>query len=410
MYDLFVFYIHKINKLKHLKGHKMIDLNKNKNGGMVVVTADAGAGSSGKGCLNSWLADSYDFHIATNNWASNAGHFTELDRGTRILVQHIPSAFVNKSTELYINAGASIDIDILLKEIDMLEGLGFPIKNRLSIHPHANIITNEDKETEKKLIKSGSTFKGCGAALAGKTLRAGRKLAKDYAELTEVARIKDMTYILNMEVSLGMRVLIEGSQGIDLDINHAEFPYCTSRQTTPAQLVADAGIAMEAITNTILNVRTNPIRINNESAAKPGEMCYSGNYWGAKEITWQDIAKQSGYDSYENFLYDYEFALMTSVTKKVRRVFEFPTDRMKYIHALCGGLLPNNNLLYSLNFVNFIDRNVRGKTESSEILTPKVNDWLEKYFYPAVGRGNLKWIRTGPRHSEIAEIPMLIKF
>lgn len=377
-------------------------LASNENGGRVVVTTDGGAGSSGKGCLNSWLADKHEFDISTNNWMSNAGHYTELDDGTRILVQHIPSAFVNNNIRLYINAGAAIDLDIFNKEIEMLESLGYQIKDRLTIHPNANVITDEDKQIEKALIKTGSTFKGCGAALAGKSMRQGRNLAKDYEELFPY--ITDLTYEINEGVANGMKVLVEGSQGVDLDINHAEFPYCTSRQTHPGQLIADAGLPAQSVTNTIINLRTNPIRINNQSYANPDEVCYTGNYWDAKEIAWEDVATQAGWDNPEEFLDRYGYALTTSVTLMRRRVFEFPIQRLRFVHALCGGLLSNSNLLYSLNFVNFVDKNVEGETEKDKVLTDRVCEWLDKNLYPVIDRESLKWIRTGPRHSQIVEI------
>jgi hypothetical protein len=380
----------------------MVHLKTNANGGRLVVTADGGAGSSGKGCLNSWLADKYPFHLATNNWMSNAGHYTELDDGKRILVQHIPSAFVDPNIQLYINAGAAIDLKLLFSEIKMLEGHGYSIRDRLTIHPCCNVITEEDKELEKKTIKSGSTFKGCGAALAGKTMRHGRKLAKDYDELG--FHIMDRTQELNEQLARGMNILVEGSQGIDLDINHAEFPYTTSRQTHPTQLVADAGFPCEAVTNTIINLRTNPIRINNKSAANPEETCYTGNYWDAKEISWEDVAIQAGWEDPAEFIKKYEYAMLTSVTKMRRRIFSFPVERMKYLHAMCGGLLPGNNLLYSLNFVNFVDKNVEGKTDFDEVMTHRVDKWLEDNLYRVIGRRQLKWVRTGPRHSQILEI------
>jgi len=381
----------------------MNNLDRNASEGMVVVTTDGGAGSSGKGSLNAWLADKYNFHLATNNWSANSGHFLEFDDGRRVLNQHICSAFINKNTEIYINSGASIDLEILFKELQTLTSLGYNIVDRLTIHPNANIITAEDKKQEKEIIKSGSTFKGCGAALARKTLRVpGQKLARDYDEIHQF--IKDRTYEINSGISKGMRILIEGSQGIDLDINHAEFPHTTSRQTHPTQLVADAGLPCGCVTNTIINLRTNPIRINNQSAADDKETCYSGNYWDAKEITWQDVAKQAGYCDYAEFENEYKYAMMTSVTKKLRRVFEFPIERMKFVHALCGGLLPYSDVLYSLNFVNFIDKNTKGVKTVQEVMTDKVVSWLNKNLYPIIGYQLLKWIRTGPRHSEIIEL------
>jgi hypothetical protein len=390
----------------HGKMHEKISretfLNTNKKGGKVVVTLDSGAGSSGKGAFNSWLGDKYTFHYATNNWMPNAGHYTELDNGTRILVQHIPSSFINPNIILYINAGAAINITTLFDEIQRIENLGFEIKDRLFIHPNANVIIQEDIETEKRLIKSGSTFKGCGAAQAGKILRQGRKLAKDYEELTEF--IDDKTVELNESLTKGASILIEGAQGIDLDINHAEFPYCTSRQTHPTQLVADAGLAPQTITNVIANARTNPIRINNVSAADNKEICYTGNYWDAKEISWEIVAKRAGYESFDEFMNKYSKSLLTSVTKKVRRVFEFPKQRANYVHALCGGLMNDGVLLYSLNFINFVDKNVDGVTTIEELMTDKVKNWLNEYMY-SMPNMNLKWIRTGAKHSQIVELP-----
>jgi hypothetical protein len=209
---------------------------------------------------------------------------------------------------------------------------------------------------------------------------------------------------LAYHVSKGANVLVEGSQGIDLDINHAEYPYCTSRQCIPQQLVADAGIPYQAVTNTIINLRTNPIRINNESAANPGEKCYTGDYFGAKELTWADIAEQAGFNSYDEFAKEYGFALMTSVTKKVRRVFEFPVERMKFINNLVGGNIPDSGVLYSLNFINFVDRNVAGVETKKELMTSKVKKWINNYLKPCIDVSQLKWVRTGPKHSEIVEL------
>ena len=372
---------------------------------MVVVTTDGGAGSSGKGALNAWLAEKYKFNLATNNWATNAGHFVEwIDKNGkhRVLNQHICSAFFDPNTELYINPGASIDIATLMKEIETLEKEGFSIRDRLSIHPHANVITEADKQQEKEIIKSGSTFKGCGAALARKTMRVpGGKLAKDYDELQSF--IKDKTQEINNMASNGARILIEGSQGIDLDINFAEFPHVTSRQTHPTQLVADAGLPCQAITNVVINLRTNPIRINNQSAANEKETCYTGNYWDGAEISWEIVAERAGFASFDEFKKEYEFAMMTSVTKKVRRIFEFPKERMKFVHTLVGGNLPESHVLYSLNFINFIDRTVRGVTTEKELMTPKVTEWIKTNLTPIIGN-KLAWIRTGPIHEEIVEM------
>lgn len=376
-----------------------VNLNKNQYGGKVVVTADIFAGSSSKGALNAWLADKYNFDIATCNWFTNAGHYVELDDGTRILTQQIPSAFINKNVELYINAGAGIEIDLLMNEIKVLEDHGYNIRDRLTIHPHANIIIQGNKEEEKRLLKTGSTFKGCGAAAAAKTMRQ-QKLAKCYDEL--MPYVKDRTVELNQSIAKGANILVETAQGVDLDLNHAEYPFCTSRQTTPAQAIADSGIAPQNITNVIMNVRTQPIRINNTSAAD-GSHCYTGNYWDAQEVSWEEVSKDAGWD-YDEFINKYQKSLMTSVTKKMRRVFTFPKKRFDYNMNLVGYYSSNNNVLVSLNFVNFIDKETDGVTDKEKLMTPKIKTWLCENMLPYLS--SLKWIRTGPQHSQIVEFPV----
>jgi hypothetical protein len=372
-------------------------LNRNTFGGYVVVTADCFAGSSSKGSLNAWLADKHGFDIATVNWFTNAGHYVELDDGTRILTQQIPSSFINPNTELYINAGAGIDIEILTAEIDRLEEHGFNIKDRLFIHPHANVITQEDKDTEKRILKSGSTFKGCGAAAANKVMRQ-QQLAYYYDELAPY--IKNKTEEMNQALLLGAKIIVETAQGIDLDLNHAEYPYCTSRQTIPAQAVADAGIAPHCVTNTIINIRTHPIRINNKSAAD-GSFCYTGNYWDAEEISWEQVATEAGY-AYDEFMDKYKKSIMTSVTKMPRRVFTWPRNRFDHNMHLVGYYY-GDNVLLSLNFVNFIDKSTDGVKSEEELKTERLKSWLHDNMGGYLDR--LRWIRTGPQHSQVVELP-----
>jgi hypothetical protein len=227
------------------------------------------------------------------------------------------------------------------------------------------------------------------------------KLAKGYQELNEF--VFDMTIRLNDAIAKGASILIEGSQGIDLDLNFADFPFCTSRMCIPSQLVADAGVPMQAVSNVIGNIRTNPIRISNVSAADPNQICYSGNYWDAKEISWAEVAERADY-TFEEFKRKYEFAMMTSVTKKLRRVFEFPRMRFEYCHKLIGGHLNDGMVLYSLNFINFIDRRIDDNIRTVEsLMTKKVRDWINNNLY-IISYNQLKFVRTGPSHSSVVEM------
>lgn len=201
-------------------------LRKNSANGIVIVTTDGGSGSSGKGLLNQYLATQagIQWDVATCNFMPNAGHTVTLADGSRIMTQQLPSSFLNPNVILAINAGAAIEVPLFLAEIDRLEALGYDIKSRLTIHPNAAIITEAEKDTERQLLKSGSTFKGCGAAIAKKVMRLGLRAC----EVDELAQYIDHDYQNRMIklVEQGANILIEGAQGVDLDLNHGQYPYC----------------------------------------------------------------------------------------------------------------------------------------------------------------------------------------
>ena len=68
--------------------------------------------------------------------------------------------------------------------------------------------------------------------------------------------------------------------------------------------------------------------------------------------------------------------------------------------------MPNDHTLrYSLNFINFVDKNVEGVTTREELMTNKVREWLNANMYYPYNTGMINWIRTGPRHSQIVELP-----
>lgn len=141
-------------------------------------------------------------------------------------------AIINNNTELCLNAGSIITPEILENElINYKDILG---ERKVYIHPRAMIIKEKHRELEKKLIRSGSTFKGCGAASAEKIMRLPQvELVKDfYNNFSDYAKSKieitDTSLILAKSQS---SILVEGSQGADLDINYGlDYPNVTSRQ------------------------------------------------------------------------------------------------------------------------------------------------------------------------------------
>ncbi len=369
----------------------MLHLRQNSAHGIILATTDGASGSSGKGLLNQFLAvqAGINWNVATCNFMPNAGHTVTLSDGSRIVTQQLPSSFLNPNVILAINAGAAIEVPLLLEEIVRLESLGYSIRDRLMIHPNAAIITEAEKDTERQLIKSGSTFKGCGAALSRKALRLGIRAC----EVPELEQFVDYDYQQKMLAWAegGANILIEGAQGVDLDLNQGQYPYVTSRQTTPAALITDAGIPINLVSGVILNWRTHPIRISNESAAD-GSHKYSGDCFGAPEIDWDTVATEAGFTP-EEFMGLYRNSLTTTVTKKVRRVFRFPKDRADYVFRMCGGPGFVQN---SLNFLNWVDRDADGVTE-------KVEKWLSDNWTPQM-RESLTLVRWGELPDQVAPI------
>ena len=229
---------------------------------------------------------------------------------------------LNSNCKLVLNASAIITPEILYKEIREYKNI---IGNRkLYINPRAMIILEKHRAEERRIIRSGSTFKGCGTAQAEKIIRNPDViLAKDYFkkcpnDLKNIIEIADTAKMLNEE---NQSILIEGAQGQDLDINYGlDYPNTTSRMCSASQLIADSGCSPFKVKDIYMIIRPYPIRISNKTNI--GEDVYSGDYAGSAEITWEEVKRKCGCNiNLEEY---------TTITKKVRRVFEMNWERLKY--------------------------------------------------------------------------------
>lgn len=329
----------------------------------ITIVIDGQAGSCGKGKICGYLSRKENFAISTVNWASNAGHTYVDDNGNKIVVSHLPMAMLNPDCRLLLNAGCVITPEILFEEIRKYKNI---IGNRkIYIHPRTMIILEKHRDEEKRTIKSGSTFKGCGAAQAEKIMRKPEIiLANDYfknlpKDLKNIIEIVDTAKLIN-ECSEG--VLIEGAQGQDLDINYGlNYPNVTSRMCSASQLIADAGCSPFKVKDIYMIIRPYPIRISNETNI--GEKIYSGDYDGSKEISWNEVARRCGCDvNIEEY---------TTVTKKTRRVFEMNWNRLKY------NVMINRPTQIVLNFAQYIDWKAY-KCKEYKLLPHTVIEFIKK--------------------------------
>lgn len=272
-------------------------------------------------------------------------------------------AMLNPKCKLVLNASSIITPEILFKEIREYKNI---IGNRkIYINPRAMIILEKHREEERKIIRSGSTFKGCGAAQAEKIIRNPDViLAKDYfkvlpSDIKDIIKITDTAKMLNED---NQSILIEGAQGQDLDINYGlDYPNTTSRMCSASQLIADSGCSPFKVKDIYMIIRPYPIRISNKTNI--GEDVYSGDYAGSAEITWEEVKRRCGCDTN---LEEY-----TTITKKVRRVFEMNWDRLKY------NVMINKPTQIVLNFAQYIDWKAY-KCKEFNLLPKKVIEFINR--------------------------------
>lgn len=303
-------------------------------------------GSEGKGAIVGYLARRQKWDAAICTFMTNAGHTWIGDNGENVVVQQLPMALVGPDVKfLLIAPGSAITLDQLEKEINKFERDHWNVANRLRIHPRAMIIEQEDVDYEKEGTKYlASTSKGCGSALARKVMRKPSvRLARDVHWLRPF--LHDTTELVNEIANNGGEILIEGSQGFDLDINHGiEYPFCTSRGTTPQQTLADCGLSERLVREVIAVIRSFPIRVGNVVTDGVQEG-HSGPF-GGRELTWEEITQRSGSPV--------PLLERTTVTQRVRRIFELDHKRLQYMVNVCR---PTS---IALTFADYIDYSLRG--------------------------------------------------
>lgn len=219
---------------------KLTDFNQK---GKVSVVLGGQFGSEAKGLLAGLITTHSAPDIIVTNNAPNSGHTTVREDGSKFIGFHIPTAAMfAKHAPIYLDAGAAIDIDMLAQEIKDLQ----IDPERITIHPRAVIIEEEDVEYEKDknsgAAQIAGTQKGVGSAYSRK-LRREASVAAEYAESENGSgrnwrmkvgeyKIKvdrlDLTAMLNN----GMSATLEVPQGFSLSLNAGlQYPNCVSGDT-----------------------------------------------------------------------------------------------------------------------------------------------------------------------------------
>jgi adenylosuccinate synthase len=292
----------------------------------VTVVVGGQYGSEGKGKVAHYLAKEMNAAVAIRCGGPNSGHTVIDPNGKPIIFRQLPTASILPEIICVLCAGSYIHPQVLFSETQ-ISGID---QERLYIDPNAVIITQEMREREAQggLIDSiGSTGSGTGEAVMRRIKRLPDLVfARAIPELTPY--IRDTKAFLRKQLSKNQRVIIEGTQGFGLSLLHSEYyPYVTSRDTSAAGFVAEAGLSPLDVDDVVLTIRAFPIRVGGNSG--PLE----------SEIDWVTVSNEASYPR--------PILERSSVTHRVRRVARFtPSIVRKAIAANIPTKIALNHLDY----------------------------------------------------------------
>ncbi len=311
----------------------------------ITVVVGGQFGSEGKGKIAHWLAKKQDARIAVRVGGANSGHTAYSDTHKYVLRQ-LPTPVLHQGTIAVIPAGAYINLEVLLAEISKL----CLDSSRVWIHPEAVIVDDSFCRDESRLgliEKIGSTGQGVGAAVAARALRDPRIVfARDVPALGSYVRV-DLPHLLDRALRCGERILLEGTQGFGLSLLHSEhYPFCTSRDTTAAGVLAESGLSPMDVDCIALVVRAFPIRVAGHSGPLP------------LETDWGEVKRQCGANV--------PIIERTTVTDNIRRVGFFDANIVE------RAIVANRPTIVCLNHADYFDYSIHDQTHISLMAASRV--------------------------------------
>ncbi|MCF8054484.1 MAG: adenylosuccinate synthase [Deltaproteobacteria bacterium] len=244
-------------------------------------------GDEGKGKIVDIFADAANV-IVRFHGGNNAGH-TLVVNNQKTVLHLIPSGILRDKKICVIGNGVVIDPAELLKEIDDISSRGlFPKRTKLFISELAHLIMPYHKalDAAKEQVASkkiGTTGRGIGPAYEDKVARTGirvgdlldkkvlrekieasvplknailqkvygatcsfsaQEISEEYSRYAERLReyVANTSVILAREIAKGKKVLFEGAQGTQLDIDYGTYPFVTSSNTIVGNASTGSGV------------------------------------------------------------------------------------------------------------------------------------------------------------------------
>lgn len=195
------------------------------------VIVDLQAGDTGKGKVAHHLAKSGEYdYVLRYNGGSNAGH-TVYHNGVKVVTHQIPVGVLH-GVKSIIGPGCVVNLDKLEEEILELNMQGISTHNLIFIDKRAHVVTDMHLEEDAYDNRIGTTKQGIGPAYRDKYDRVGTRI-EDISSLLShpLFTVVDVYDILFTDETY-YRILCEGAQGFNLDIDWGDYPYVTSSHCT----------------------------------------------------------------------------------------------------------------------------------------------------------------------------------
>lgn len=270
--------------------------------GLAIVGAQWG--DEGKGKIVDYLTAEADV-VVRYSGGNNAGHTVVVD-GKTVRLHLVPSGILYPDVRCYIGNGVVLDPEVFIGELDQLAEQGFDLAQlRISDRAHLLLPYHRDldklEEEARGPHKLGTTGRGVGPAYVDKVAREGIRLADlaDEQWLKErleaivprksallqklyghegytpeeifqyierfrarlLPMLEDVGARVHEALAAGKRVLFEGAQGTQLDIDHGTYPYVTGSSPTSGGIAPGAGIGPDAVTGVLGVVKAYTTRV-----------------------------------------------------------------------------------------------------------------------------------------------------
>ncbi|MBN2718874.1 MAG: adenylosuccinate synthase [Deltaproteobacteria bacterium] len=262
-------------------------------------------GDEGKGKVVDILAEDAEM-VVRYQGGNNAGH-TLVVNGRKVIFHLIPSGILRDDVECVLASGLVIDLRVLVEELDTLKASGVLDKASLSLSekahvilPHHLMLDKLREQSKSGSVPVGSTLRGIGPCYEDKIGRRGVRIGDLYhpeifkeileatleywrpmlegrgevcpsaddviAQIMPFAErvrpyVKDTVGFVQQGLKAGRQVLLEGAQGVMLDIDHGTYPFVTSSNTISGAACAGIGMGPTKVDHVVAIVKAYTTRV-----------------------------------------------------------------------------------------------------------------------------------------------------